>query len=228
VTGTSANERPGRPAGHRSVGIFGGTFNPPHLGHLAVARHARVELGLERVLLMPAHISPHKQAEEGPGAEHRLRMCRLAVAGVEGLSACALEVERGGPSYTVDTLKAIHASHPDAELTFIVGADTASTLASWREPETLLELARLGVAARSGSARRAVLETVAGLGDGAGTGCPPSGRVTFLEMGPVEISSSMVRERVARGQPVEELVGPEVAGYIAEHGLYRPRAGAAG
>jgi len=158
---------------------------------------------------------------------HRLRMCQLSVEGADGLSACGLEIERGGPSYTVDTLEAIHASHPDAELTFIVGADTARTLASWREPVRLLELAHLAVAARTGSARRQVLDTVVSLGaadeDGqeGGRAQAERERVRFLEMPAIEISSSMVRRRVARGEPIDELVGPAVARYIAEHGLYR-------
>ena len=206
----------------RSLGVLGGTFNPPHLGHLAVARHAREELGLERVLLVPVHTPPHKPAEEDPGPEHRLRMCELAVAGAEGIDVSALEIERGGPSYTVDTLKAIHASHPEAQLTFIVGADTASTMAAWREPAQLLELADLAVAARTGSARAEVLETVAGLTPAGGR--PATARVRFLEMPVIAISSSSARERVARGEPIEDLVGPPVAAYIAEHGLYRSAA----
>ena len=198
----------------RSLGILGGTFNPPHLGHLAVARHAREELALDQVLLVPAHTAPYKSDGESrwdPGPQHRLRMCQLAVQGEAGLSVCAVEIERGGLSYTVDTLRSIHASHPDAELTFIVGADTACTLGSWREPQQLLELAHLAVAARAGAARRRVLDALAGVG---------APDVSFLEMPAIEVSSSMARERVARGEPVEELVGPAVAGYIAEHGLY--------
>jgi nicotinate-nucleotide adenylyltransferase len=218
VTGTSAPERPAGPAGRRPVGIFGGTFNPPHLGHVAVARHALGELGLECVLLMPAFLSPHKQAEDGPGAEHRLRMCRLAVEDVAHVQASALEIERGGPSYTVDTLEAIHASDPAAELTFIVGADTAITLASWKRPRRLLELARLAVAARAGTDRERVLATVAAI-RGEGPDSPPG--VTFLQMGPVEVSSSLVRERVARGESLDGLLEPAVASYIEEHGLYR-------
>ena len=187
---------------------------------------------------MPADIPPHKPpGEDGwggrdPGPEHRLRMCRLAVAGVAGLSVCALEIERGGLSYTVDTLKALHASHPDAELTLIVGADTASTLASWRQPAKLLELAHLAVAARAGAARRPVLDAIAGLGEddeGGRQGRPgPVQSVRFLEMPTIEVSSSMVRRRVAEGEPIEELVGSAVAGYIAEHGLYRADAEATG
>jgi nicotinate-nucleotide adenylyltransferase len=145
-------------------------------------------------------------------------MCELSVAGADGMSVCALEIDRGGPSYTVDTLNAIHASHPDAELTFIVGADTASTLSSWREPEELLGLAALAVAARTGSAREAVLEELARIGGGEPAA---TAKIRFLEMPPIAISSSLARHRAARGEPVEDLLGAAVAGYIAEHELYR-------
>ncbi len=205
----------------RSLGILGGTFNPPHVGHLALARHALDELALERVLLMPAHIPPHKRGEDDPGPAHRLAMCRLAVADAAGLGVSALELERAGPSYTADTLKALHASQPDAELTFIMGADTAATLPSWREPREVLRLARLAVAARTGTARRQVLDVLTGLGAGVGAA------VSFLEMPAVEVSSSMARGRVLRGEAIDDLVGAAVAAYIAEHGLYRARAQAA-
>jgi nicotinate-nucleotide adenylyltransferase len=217
----------------QSVGILGGTFNPPHLGHLATACHARDELGLELVLLMPSHTPPHKPTAD-PGGEHRLRMCRLLVKDVGRLAACPLEIERRGPSYTVDTLKVIRASHPDAELTFIVGADTASTLPAWREPAKLLELADLAVAARAGTARREVLDAVAPLtrararaGSRPGREPVAAGRVRFLEAPVIEISSSMARERVARGEPIDDLVGPAVARYVTEHGLYRSQTEAA-
>ncbi len=214
----------------RSIGILGGTFNPPHLAHLALARHALRQLELDRVLLMPARIPPHKPVGEDPGAEHRLRMCRLSVAEEEGLRACSLEIDRDGPSYTVDTLKAINASQPDARLTFIVGADTARTLGSWREPVRILELAQLAVASRAGSSRQQVLDTVAGLRrtaaahaehtDAEGADATLAAGVRFLEMPAVEVSSSMVRGRVARAEPIDALVGAAVAAYIAEHGLY--------
>jgi nicotinate-nucleotide adenylyltransferase len=207
-----------------AIGILGGTFNPPHLGHVAVARYACSELGLERVLLMPANMPPHKGDGEDPGAAHRLRMCQLAVEGVAEISVCELELDRGGPSYTVDTLRAVHASHPDAELTFIVGADTASTLGSWREPAELLGLARLAVAARSGSDHWQVIQTVAGISVSA-PGEPVPTRVEFLEMAVIEMSSSMVRARAALEQPIEDLVGREVAAYITEQRLYRSPAG---
>ena len=198
---------PGEQAYAARLGILGGSFNPPHLGHLALARHALRELDLERVLLMPAHRSPGKPAEEelNPAhPEHRLEMCRLAVAGVEGVGACALEIERDGPSYTVDTLRALHAAHPHIEITFILGADVARTLPSWRESGELPALAHFAVALRPGM------------------GLEPSGfPIDFLSMPVIDVSSSLVRDRARRGLPVEELVGPAVASYIAEHGLYR-------
>jgi nicotinate-nucleotide adenylyltransferase len=190
------------------------------------------------VLLVPTHTTPHKADVEDawggrdPGPTHRLQMCELAVQGVAGVSVSAVEIERGGLSYTVDTLRSLHASHPHAELTFIVGADTASTLGSWREPQQLLALARLAVAARApigeqaGAARERVLDALAALqvADGAGERRTAADGVRFLAMPAIEVSSSLVRRRVADGQAVEELVGPTVAGYIAEHGLYRARA----
>jgi nicotinate-nucleotide adenylyltransferase len=223
----------------RRIGILGGSFNPPHLGHRELARHACEQLGLGRVLLMPAHVAPHKSDAADPGPEHRLEMCRLLIGEAPALSVCALEIDRGGASYTVDTLEALHASHPDAELTFIVGADTASTLPSWHDPARLIELAGLAVAARTGSARQDVLDRVASVGNssgGASSAAPLLGAdllrdephngprsVTFLEMPVMDVSSSMARERAARGLPIDEIVGPAVARYIGERGLYRPR-----
>jgi nicotinate-nucleotide adenylyltransferase len=172
---------------------------------------------------MPAHTSPFKTAETAPAPEHRLRMCELAVEGLAGVSACALEVRRGGTSYTVDTLRELHASHAEGELTFIVGADTASTLGSWREPAALLELARLAVAVRTGTSGEQVRETIARLQAGGGRAT-----VAFLDMPAIDISSSLVRERVAEEQPIDGLVAPAVARYIGEHSLYQARAGAIG
>jgi nicotinate-nucleotide adenylyltransferase len=168
---------------------------------------------------VPARLPPHKAIAHDPGCEHRLAMCRLLVAGCEGLSVCALETERDGPSYTVDTLTSIHARHPHAALTLIVGADIARTLPTWREPQRLLELATLAVAARTGSDRRSVLQPLAALG-----GDP---RIEFLGSPVVDVSSSLARERAAAGEPVDDLVGAAVARYIAEHGLYGARARAA-
>ncbi len=192
--------------------MLGGTFNPPHVGHLALARAAASQLGLARVLLTPALVPPHKQIERDPGAERRLRMCRLAVAEDPRLEVCALELDRPGPSYTLDTLRAIHSDHPGVQMTLIVGADTARTLASWREPREILRLARLAVAERDCAEREDVLGALAQL-DG-------ERRTVFLDMPRVRVSSSMVRERISAGEPIDELVGPAVASYIAQQHLY--------
>ena len=206
--------------------MLGGTFNPPHRGHVALARHARAQLALARVLLVPAHTAPYKAGEDAardPGPLHRLRMCELALAGAggeadsDGVGVCALEIERGGVSYTVDTLRELHDRHPHAELTLIVGADVAGTLAGWREPRQLLELAELAVAARPGTPAP---ELPAELREAA--------RARVLRMPELDVSSSLVRRRVARREPVEDLVGGAVARYIAEHELYRSASLAAG
>jgi nicotinate-nucleotide adenylyltransferase len=197
-------------------------FNPPHHGHLALARAAASELGLDRVLLTPVFVPPHKPAKWDPGAEHRLAMCRLAIDGDPRLGMCTLELERRGPSYTVDTLRSIHESNPDAELTLIVGADMARTLPTWREPGEILSLARLAVAEREGLTRDEVSGALSQL-DG-------SARVAFVGMPPLDISSSLVRRQLTAGEPIEGLVGADVAGYIAEHELYgrQPAARAGG
>ncbi len=201
----------------QAIGILGGTFNPPHAGHIALARHARDELGLDRVWLMPLHTPPHKPTAPEPGPEHRLEMTRLASAGETGIGACELEVRRGGTSYTVDTLSEIHASDPEAELTFVVGADTALTLPSWRSPERVLSLARLAVAQRAGGAPSdgaAILDAIGKVGAG-----DPD--VVFLEMAPVEASSTLARERIAAGESTAGLLAPAVRAYIDRAGLYR-------
>jgi nicotinate-nucleotide adenylyltransferase len=166
------------------------------------------------VLLMPAHTPPHKPAAADAASPlQRLMMCELAAAEVDGVRASALEVDRRGPSYTVDTLEELHDAHPDASLTLIVGADMALTLASWREPERLLELADLAVALRSGADRKQVLRALSPLS-------PPPRRVRFLRMRPIEVSSSLVRERIAAGDPLDGVLPAPVADYVAQQRLY--------
>jgi nicotinate-nucleotide adenylyltransferase len=186
-------------------------FNPPHAGHIELARAALRELDLDRMLLMPVSIPPHKPAIWDPGAEHRAQMCRLASAGEPRIEVCTLELERPGPSYTVDTLRSIHDSYPDAELTLILGADMAVTLGSWREPREILALARVAVAEREGISREQVEGTLAPLG---------KARLDFLAMAPHAISSSDVRRALTSGLRIEPMVGGEVAAYIDEHELY--------
>lgn len=194
-----------------SVGILGGTFNPPHRAHVALAAHALEVLRLDRVELMPARVAPHKAVDD-PGVEHRYEMTRLAVANLQRVSVSRLELDREGMSYTVDTLRSLHACRPADQLTLLVGADMARSLGSWREPEALLELARVAVAPRGADERDAVTRELRGLGG--------AERMRFLSIAPMDISSSLVRERIAAGESVREMVPAEVAAYIAAHGLY--------
>jgi nicotinate-nucleotide adenylyltransferase len=199
------------------IGILGGTFNPPHMGHLVMAQEALDRLELDRVDFMPVAVPPHKEADEDPGAGARLELCRLAVAGDDRLGVCTLEVDRGGASYTVDTLRELHAREPEQELTFIVGGDMAHSLPAWREPEAILSLARLAVAEREGVGREDIAARLEPLHGG--------DRVVFFDMPRIDISSSNVRRRVADGRPIRYLVPDAVAAAIAEHDLYRQAAG---
>lgn len=197
-------------------------FNPPHRGHVELARTALRELGLERVLLTPAAAPPHKPVIWDPGPERRAQMCRIACRGEPRIEVCTLELKRPGPSYTVDTLRSIHTNHPDVQLTLIMGADIAATLSAWREPREILGLARLAVAPRAGASRQQVLSALEPLDGG--------GRVDFLDMAPCDVSSSRVRRTLTSGRPIAALVGAGVAAYIHEHGLYgrTPAASASG
>ena len=196
------------------IGILGGSFNPPHLAHLVCASEAAAQLELDRVLLTPVSMAPHKNAAQDPGAEQRLALCRLAIEGDDRLGVCDLEVLRGGPSYTVDTLRELHARTPEDHLTFIVGGDIALGLPSWHEPEAVLGLARLAVAERSGAGRRDVAERLA-------EHFPDAPRPAFFDMPRMDISSSLIRRRVAGGLPIRYLVPDPVAERIARERLYR-------
>jgi nicotinate-nucleotide adenylyltransferase len=190
-------------------------FNPPHLGHLVCAQEAHHQLGLDAVLFMPVAVPPHKEATEDPGAEHRFELCRLAVRDDERFAVSALEIERGGPSYTVDTLGALRERHPEDELIFIAGGDMAASLPTWREPERVLELADFAVAERRGAVREDVIERWRALGSAVRR------EPQFLDMPRVDVSSSEIRRRVREGRPIRYLVPDAVAGYIEARGLYR-------
>src|SRR3712207_6611769 len=128
------------------LGILGGTFNPPHIGHLVMAQEVLAQLDVDRVAFVPVNAPPHKELLDDPGPDVLLELCRLAVAGDARLEVSTIELERGGASYAVDTLRALHEREPEHVLTFIVGGDMAHSLPTWREPEEMLRLARLGVA----------------------------------------------------------------------------------
>jgi nicotinate-nucleotide adenylyltransferase len=194
------------------VGILGGTFNPPHLGHLMCARQARGELGLDRVLIVLAAVPPHKEVPDDPGVDHRLAMCRLLGELEPWLEVCELEARRPGPSYTITTLREIDANQPGDELTLIVGADMALSLPTWHEPAAILGLASLAVAARSAISRSDVLDQVRLVA--------PDARVRFLDAPALEISSSLVRRAASDGRRIHDLVPDAVADYIKERRLY--------
>ena len=195
------------------LGILGGAFNPPHLGHLLLAQEARWQLGLDQVILMTTGVAPHKEIEDDPGAGLRLEMARLAAEGEEGVEASSLEVEREGPSYTYRTLELLAEREPGRELFFLLGADMAAGLASWKSPERVVELARLGVVPRSGVELGAVRSALERFG--------AADRAEIIQMPLCGVSSTLIRERAAAGRPLRHLVPDPVADLISERGLYR-------
>ena len=194
------------------VGILGGTFNPPHIGHLVCAQEAYLQLGLDRVMLIPARIPPHKPVEDEPGPEHRLALCRLAVEGDPRFAVSELEMLRPGPSFTVDTLEELHSHAPDNELFLIVGGDVAAGMPTWHQPRRVLSLASLAVAKRRGTSRASVDAALAGL--------PGGERSQFFQMPRIGVSSTMIRRRVRAGEPIKYIVPDAVAHYIHKHSLY--------
>jgi nicotinate-nucleotide adenylyltransferase len=196
------------------IGLLGGTFNPPHLGHLICAQEAVDQLELDRVLLVPVHTPPHKEADGDPGVEARVKLCELAVAADPRLGVSRMEADVPGRSFTVDTLRGLHERDPEDDLTFIVGGDMAHSLPAWREPEAILELAELGIAEREEVRRDDISQRLAHL-----RGAPE--RLRFFDMPRIDISSSLVRHRVAAGRPIRYLVPDSVATAVERSGMYR-------
>jgi nicotinate-nucleotide adenylyltransferase len=194
------------------VGILGGAFNPPHLGHLVCAQEARLQLGLERVTLVPVGDPPHRELEEDPGPEARLEMTELAAAGDPHLAVSRIELDRPGPSYTADTLAALRQSSPEDELVLILGGDQAAALPFWHSPERVLELAEVAAVERVNWPREEIVRSLDGLAG--------AERLQFVHIPLIEISSSDLRRRAAAGQPLRYLVPGPVEALIAERGLY--------
>ena len=196
------------------LGVLGGTFDPPHVGHLILAEEARTRLQLGKVLFVPAGDPWRKAGQEVTPVDHRLAMVRLMLASDPCFELCTLEVERAGPSYTVDTLEALHERHgPGLELYFIVGEDALRDLQHWKDPARILSLARLAVAPRLGGSESAVVDleaAVPGLSE----------RVVPLPMPAIDISSTALRERVRAGLSLRYLVPLAVEEYIRRYGLY--------
>jgi len=194
------------------VGIYGGVFNPPHHGHLVAAQEAHSQLGLDVVVWVPAGVAPHREIEADPGAEARLEMVELAIAGDERFRASRIELEREGPSYTVDTLRELHEREPEDELFLILGGDQALALPNWHEPEDVLARATLAVFERGTSNRNAIGIKVARLRGAEG--------LRFLDMPRIDISSTLVRRRAAERKPIRYLVPDKVANFIGAQSLY--------
>jgi nicotinate-nucleotide adenylyltransferase len=195
-----------------SVGILGGTFDPIHHGHLVIAEEAREALGLERVLFVPAASPPHKPGRRVTDPEHRLAMVRLAVDGNPVFAASAVEVERGGSSFTVDTLEGLRGTGL-VDPWLILSSEALAGFPDWREPARILDLARLAVVPRGG-------HDVLGTDWFAERFPGRADRVRFLPGPLLPISGSVVRRRAAAGWSVRYLVPDAVARYIADHALY--------
>ena len=193
------------------LGIIGGSFDPPHVGHLVIASEAHARLGLERVLFVPAAAPPHKDLEQRTSAEVRLEMTALAVADDMRFVESGLEIERG-LVYTRDMLRAVAERFPGRDLVFVMGSDSLLQLDSWYDPDAILDLCTLAVAPRPGDDLALVAAAVTRWG---------AGRVTVLDSPPLGISSSQIRARAAAGLPIRYLVPNAVEAFIARHGLYR-------
>ena len=197
----------------RRVGILGGTFDPIHIGHLIIAQEAWLQLGLEQVLFIPAHTQPLKQGEKHTRASARLEMVRLATADNPRFEVSTIELERGGTSYTADTLAELHRREPDTAWHFIIGVDALNQIRHWRAPESLITLTRLGVAARPGyDLDLAALDAE----------LPGLSKVVDMVNAPqIDIASHDLRARVAAGQPITYWIPAAVEEFIRREGLYQ-------
>ncbi len=187
------------------IGLFGGTFDPIHLGHMLMAQAAREELALTRCIFVPAAQSPFKPDQNPATAAERLRLLRLALAGLDWCEIDDQEITRGGVSYTIETVTDYSRHYPGAELFYLIGADQLSQLPKWRDAEALARLAQFAVIPRPGRGESAI---------------PPPFRGQSLAGFPVGVSSSQIRARVKTGLPIEHLVPPAVAEAIRNYQLY--------
>jgi len=207
----------------RRLGILGGSFDPPHLGHLHVARAARAELGLERVVLLPAAAPPHKRDRELARAEDRLEMVARLAALEPWFAVDRREIDRGGTSWTYETLAAMRAelrrdaAAPPTELCFLIGADSLLDLPGWHRAAELVTLATFVTVPRAGVALPAIAAQLRARLPSAADAL----LARVLRVEPLPISSSEVRARCRAGQPIDGLVPPAVAEWIAARGLYR-------
>ncbi len=218
------------------IGVFGGTFNPIHVCHLHIAACVRALLTLDRVVFVPASAPPHKAQEDLAPAHHRLEMTQLAVAGRPGFEVDDLELKRPGPSYSADTMEEFRRRYPADELYFLMGIEMFIDLSTWREPHRLLAASRVVVVARAGrrfaeladlpwlgGTTRAVLAGFDAATGEAALDLRPSARVVLAKIAPCDVSSTQVREDLAAGRAVKNLLPAPVHFYILKHRLYGAR-----
>lgn len=192
------------------IGLLGGSFDPPHNGHLLAAGDVCDALGLDRLVFIPAAVQPFKVGQAGATGPQRLAMVQLLIQGDPRFEADAVEIDRGGLSYTVETLAALHDRRPSDELFWLVGGDISGSFAKWREPGRIAELATLVVMERDGLDPEAVLAAM-----------PPGTQVLATRR--IDISSTEIRQRVREGKSIRGFVPDAVAAYIAEQRLYSLR-----
>lgn len=193
------------------IGVYGGTFDPPHLGHLGLARAAKEELRLDEVIFVPTHRSPFKQDPYRTPGNHRLAMIELMIATESGFAVSDIEISRRGVSYSVDTLTEMVMARR-ADYWWVMGSDSAMTLSEWKQPLRIGQLARFAVALRPPHGKEDVLRRVPE---------PLCKRIDFLDMEPNPISSSTIRDLAYHCRPINRYVTAAVADYIESHGLYR-------
>ncbi|MFS0689805.1 nicotinate-nucleotide adenylyltransferase [Sporosarcina sp. 179-K 8C2 HS] len=189
----------------KKIGLLGGTFNPPHIGHLIMANEVKHALQLDEVRLMPTSIPPHKADPSDATPEQRLRMVELAVSGTPGLTASSFEVDRGGVSYTFDTMKALKEQEPETEFHFIIGGDMIDMLHKWYKIDELMKIVTFVGVGRPGT-----------VGE---TQYP----ITMVQIPEIDLSSTLIRNRLQTGGTIQFLVPDDIATYIRQEGLYGNR-----
>lgn len=195
----------------KRLGIFGGSFDPVHLGHLLLAESAREELELEKIVFVPAGQSPLKKNLPYTCAEDRWRMLRLAIEDNPFFFASRVELDREPPSYTIETVDHFRRIYPETDLWLIIGEDNLGDLPRWRECNRLLSLIKIGVGARPGYHQKAIPKELLDFTE----------RIKFFSHPEVEISSRVIREKIRRGGSIRYLLPPAVQNYIGRHNLYK-------
>ena len=203
------------------IGVYGGSFDPVHIGHLLLAECCREQAGLDRVLFVPAATQPHKQDRRLADPQHRVDMLRLATGGHPAFDVATLEIDRGGVSYTVDTLASLRAAHPDDELCLLLGPDALAGLPTWREPRRIAELATLVAVERESLDDLRAAATTAGLTELLGADRLATLLDRRVRMPAIGIRASDLRAAVAAGRSIRYRTPRAVEAFIAAHGLYR-------